>query len=71
LEAQVQQAESGDTAPILKWPIQLWTGRIVHDPSGLLARFKRQFDAGLFAPALIDQRIAALRANIDRTLCLR
>jgi predicted nucleotidyltransferase len=68
LEEQVRLAESGDLTPILRWPIQLWESRIVSDPTGLLARFKKQFDPGLFASEVIKNRLAGLRAKIDEGL---
>ena len=68
LEAQVEQVERGDLAPILKWPIQLYQCRIIHDPTGLLERFKRQFDAGLFAREVVDQQVAGLHGKIAAAL---
>ncbi|MCL5994445.1 MAG: hypothetical protein M1546_00120 [Chloroflexi bacterium] len=68
LEEQVRLVEGGDLMPILNWPIQLWTCRIMQDPSGLLGRFKRQFDAGLFAGAVVEKRMAGLRLKIDKAL---
>jgi hypothetical protein len=68
LEEQVRLAEQGNLAPVAGWPIQLWECRVVSDPTGLLGRFKRQFDRGLFAPAVVEQKLASLRAGIDHLL---
>ncbi len=68
LEEQVGLAERGDRSPLLNWPIQLWKCRVVYDPSGLLNRFKRQFDDGLFQPDAIAQRIADLSGKIGKAL---
>lgn len=68
LEEQVRLAESGDRAGLLRWPIQLWQGRIVSDSTGLLTRFKGQFDAGLFSPEVVEKKLAGLREQIDRAL---
>ncbi len=68
LEAQVQAAEAGDSAPLGQWPIQLWQGRVIRDTSGLLARFKAQFDPGLFRAEVVGQRILELRAETGRVL---
>jgi hypothetical protein len=68
LASQVAQVQAGDMAPLLGWPIQLWRGRIVHDPTGLLARFKRQFDALLFQDAVLECKVAGHRARLDQAL---
>lgn len=68
LEAQVSAAEDGDCLPFVQWPIQLWKGRIIHDPSGLLARFKAQFDPELFKAEVIDQRIHRLCGEVSQRL---
>jgi predicted nucleotidyltransferase len=68
LMTQVELAEAGDVLQILNWPIQLWAGKIDHDPSGLLTRFKQQFDANLYAPAVIQKRIATLQNKIGQAL---
>jgi hypothetical protein len=68
LEAQLELAESGDLNQILNWPIQLWEGRVVYDPSGVLARFKKQFDAGLFIKEVVEKRLAGLNQKITKTL---
>ena len=68
LEDQVRRVEGGDLTPVQLWPIQLWQCRVAHDPSGLLARFKTQFDACLFHPEVIDQKISGQRAKIEQAL---
>ena len=68
LEEQVCQVEGGDLKPILKWPIQLWKGRVISDPSGLLGRYKKQFDEGLFNQQVTGDKIAGLKTKIDQTL---
>jgi hypothetical protein len=66
LEEQIRQVENGDTAAILKWPIQLWQCKIVADPSGLLARFKSLFDSGLFSEAVLEKKLAELHMKIEK-----
>ena len=68
LEAQVNAAEAADCLPLIQWPIQLWQGRVIHDPTGLLARFKAQFDPGLFKTEVTRQRSHGLRREIRRLL---
>ncbi len=68
VEEQVRLAECGDRSPLLNWPIQLWKCRVVYDPSGLLGRFKQQFDDGLFQREVIEKRIADLGGQIDKAL---
>ena len=68
LEEQVRQVESGDLAPVLAWPIQLWQCRVVHDSGGLLTRFKAQFDANLFRQEVIEQKITGQRVKVEKTL---
>jgi len=65
---QMSLVDAGDLAPLRKWPIQLWKGRIVSDPSGVLGRFKRQFDAGLFSAEVISKRIEDQQAKITAAL---
>lgn len=65
LEEQVQLVEQGDLAPVQNWPIQLWAGRIVSDPSGLLARFQKQFHVHLFAPEVVRGKVAAARKKVE------
>lgn len=60
IEPLVARVEAGETAPVLKWPIQLWRCRVVDDPSGLLARYKTCFDRHLFSPALVRTRVAEM-----------
>ena len=68
LEMESAQVEAGDLTPLLKWPIQLWKVRLVSDPTGQLARFKLRFDDGLFRPEVLEQRIAGLKADIQKIL---
>jgi hypothetical protein len=68
LEEQVCRAERGDLSPVSEWPIQLYTCRIVSDPTGLLTRFQKQFDAGLFQPEIVAQKIALSRQHIEQHL---
>jgi predicted nucleotidyltransferase len=68
LEEQVNQVDKSDLSPMIKWPIQLWKCRIVYDPSGILGRFQKQFDAGLFTPQVINEKITALREIIQHNL---
>lgn len=68
LEAQVALVDKGDLSPIAKWPIQLWKCRLTHDPTGILRRFKQQFDERLFSPQVIDTKITDLRLIIEQNL---
>lgn len=68
LEEQIGLVEAGDWSPLHKWPIQLWKGRIIHDPSGVMERFKRQFDGGLFRQEVVAERIADLQIRIGKAL---
>ena len=68
LQTQLRQIGAGDVSPIAAWRIQLWQGRLVHDPTGLLAQFKAQFDRQLFTDAVIGQRLADLSQLIDAKL---
>ena len=68
LKAQVEQVEGGDYQPILKWPIQLWRGRILKDPDGLLSYFSSQFDSGLFQDEVLLQKISDQRSKIVKIL---
>ena len=68
LEEQVSHVEGGDLSPVVYWPIQLWKGKVVSDPTGILARFKRQFDAGLFTAEVVDKRIVGLCGKIEKAL---
>jgi len=68
LEEQLRQAEQGDLSPIVSWPIQLWAGRVVSDPTGILGRFKQQFDASLFRPEVVESKIAASQKKIEQFL---
>ncbi|MBE0699507.1 MAG: hypothetical protein IH586_21500, partial [Anaerolineaceae bacterium] len=68
LEEQVSLAEGGDLSPISSWPIQLWTCRVISDPTGVLGRFKKQFDPGLFDPTVIEKKLGGLRQQIDKAL---
>jgi predicted nucleotidyltransferase len=68
LEDQVHQVEQGDFLAILNWPIQLFQCQVVHDPSGILVRFKKQFDSGLFKSEVVENKIAGIRQKIDKTL---
>lgn len=68
LEKQICQTEAGDLEPVVCWPIQLWQCRIVHDPHGVLGRFKRQFDSRLFASEVLAKRIKGLHLNIEKAL---
>lgn len=68
IEEQAAAVESGNWHPLLKWPIQLWRGRIVYDPSGLLGSFKRQFDAGLFQEEVLKQKVSDQQVKIVSAL---
>lgn len=68
LEEQVSRVEQGDLTPLQNWPIQLWTCRVISDPTGLLGRFKKQFDAHLFSPEVIKNKIAGQQKKIDHLL---
>jgi predicted nucleotidyltransferase len=68
LEEQVKQVEAGDLSSVSRWPIQLWLGKVLHDPSGVLGRFIRQFDEGLFQPEVVERKVSELRGVIDETL---
>ena len=68
LSEQVSQVEQGDLAPLVTWPIQLWKCRITHDPTGLLARFKQQFDTHLLTSPVMAMKLNVLRQNIDQRL---
>jgi len=68
LEEQVAAVEGGDWLPLVKWPIQLWKGRVMYDPSGLLSRFKRQFDTWLFRDEVLRQKISDQQAKVHTVL---
>jgi predicted nucleotidyltransferase len=68
LEAQIGLVEKGDLTPVSHWPIQLWACRLVYDPTGILKRFKLQFDAELFTPEVVGQKIAGLRQRVETGL---
>jgi predicted nucleotidyltransferase len=68
IEEQVRLVETGDCDPILTWPFEFWRGRIVSDPTGLLAQFKQQLDTRLFALEVVEKRLAGLRAKIAQGL---
>lgn len=68
LEEQIGLVESGDLTPVVSWPIQFWKCRIVHDPRGVLGRFKSQFDPQLFSTEVVRQRLEALFLHIDQEL---
>ncbi|MBN1866567.1 hypothetical protein JW916_04675 [Candidatus Sumerlaeota bacterium] len=68
LEESLSRVESGDCAPLVRWPVQLWRCRIVHDPTGLLARCKKAFDDGLFRPEVLAGRISNLRTALRKKL---
>ncbi len=68
LEQQVSLAEGGDLTPVSSWQIQLWKGKIVYDPTGLLARFQAQFNAELFTSAVVGKRVAGLCVKIEAGL---
>jgi predicted nucleotidyltransferase len=65
LAEQVRLVEQGDLAPVQSWPIQLWAGRIVSDPSGLLARFQQQFRAHLFAPEVVQGKVVGAQKKVN------
>ena len=68
LVTQLDQIAAGDLSPVADWRIQLWEGRLVHDPTGLLAQFKTQFDRHLFSDVVLGQRQAELGKLIDARL---
>ncbi|MBN2047819.1 MAG: hypothetical protein JW750_08265 [Anaerolineaceae bacterium] len=68
VRAALSKIDSGDLSPIADWPIQLWKGKVIHDPSGLYARFKDAFDPGLFTPAVVGIKLANLQTHIEQTL---
>lgn len=58
LERDLPLVEGGDPLPVASWPIQLFQGRVLHDPSGLLGRFMTQFDRLLFSREVVQAKIA-------------
>ncbi len=68
LQEQIKTLTAGDMTPVETWPIQLWKCRIVHDPSGILAQFKQDFDANLFTDNVIKKRIKNLSFGIKEKL---
>ena len=46
IEEQVRLVETGDCDPILTWPFEFWRGRIVSDPTGLLAQLSSSWTPG-------------------------
>jgi hypothetical protein len=68
LEKQIALVAQGDSAAMLKWPIQLWQCQIIADPTGLLAQFKSLFDANLFSEAVLQHKQADLHAKIENLL---
>jgi len=68
LADQVRQVEGGNWNAILQWPIQLWRGRIVHDPTGTLKRFKQQFDEGLFQEPVLREKIRLQQVKVGEAL---
>jgi predicted nucleotidyltransferase len=61
LEEQVAAVEGGDLGAVASWPTQLYRSRVVHDPSGLLARFVAAFDRHLFSDAVRGLKLEAHR----------
>lgn len=68
LEEQVALVEQGDLSPIPNWPIQLWKCRVFYDSIGILGRFKKQFDAGLFSPEVVEKKITDLGQKCNQAL---
>jgi hypothetical protein len=72
LDRDLAAIDSGDVRPIVNWPIQLYRGRVIHDPTGVLARFTSAFDELLFTPqvthAKIDAHLADYRIHHSRAL---
>ncbi|PZF85607.1 hypothetical protein [Jiangella anatolica] len=58
LERDLASIDGGDRTPIASWPIQLYRGRVLHDPTGLLGRFVALFDEHLFSPEIVALKIA-------------
>ncbi len=65
LAEQVCLVEQGELNPVLAWPIQLWAGRVVSDPSGLLIRFQKQFRAHLFAPEVVQGKVVGAQKKVN------
>lgn len=53
---------------VAEWPLQLFECRIVHDPTGLLGRFKRAFDARLFTPTVQAEKVTREIRQVDKWL---
>lgn len=70
LESQVAAVEAGDPSSVAGWPIQLYRGRVQHDPSGLLARFSAMFDRYLFTDVVVGHKIANHLAAADARIHL-
>lgn len=58
LERDLAAIDAGDRTPIVSWPIQLFQGRVLHDPTGLLRRFSALFDEHLFSAEILELKIA-------------
>lgn len=62
------QIQQGDGSPIAQWPIQLWRGQVVHDPTGVFSQFKDAFDGGLFSDEVVKLKLDLQREKIQDTL---
>lgn len=68
LKRQLERVRGGDLEPVAGWPIQLWRGRVTHDPSGLLEDFVTQFERHLFSPDVLARKLRAHRAAVEDSL---
>ena len=68
LEEQFQQIENGDLSPVAQWPIQLWFGNIVNDPTGVFTKFKEYFYDNLFSEPVVQMKLAIEKEKISETL---
>jgi predicted nucleotidyltransferase len=55
-------------AAILKFPIQIYKCRVIHDPTGILAKFKDLYDRYLFHKDITHSKKAEALAHADKKL---
>jgi len=68
LETQLKQIEDGNIIPITQWPIQLWLGKVISDPTGVLKEFKTVFDSGLFTTKVIEQKLGIQYQKVKKEM---
>ncbi|WP_139995135.1 nucleotidyltransferase domain-containing protein [Paenibacillus paridis] len=62
--------ESLSNEAVLRFPIQIYKCRIVHDPSGLMAKFKAAYDDTLFDPAVTAKKREQALESVDQRYAL-